>query len=348
MQVTAGMGKSGETYLVGSDFLMRSDSRFYKGRSILMTEVDTPSVRDALKGKSGVKIINDYRNIPVFSAYSPIDFLGAHWAVIAEVDESEIMQSVYRMGRFLFISGAIIAMIICVLGYFLASDIARPIVAMTNMMNRLAKNELNTNISVAERKDEVGGMANAMIVFKKNAIEKEKLQQELSHMAEHDMLTGLYSRKYAMDYLDTQLAKAEAGNKSLVVMFLDLDNFKSVNDTLGHQAGDQLLKEISARFSSCIRENDVVARMGGDEFIFILSNISDEVGINKIAEKILDVVSAYFMLLDGECNVTASIGIAIYPQHASDYFTIIRQADKAMYSAKENGKNNYSYPEEYV
>jgi len=347
MQVTAGMGESGETYLVGSDLLMRSDSRFYKGRSILATTVNTPSVHSALKGESGVSVINDYRDIPVFSAYSPMNFLSTNWAVIAEVDKSEILQSVYTMSNFLLISGFIIAVIICFLGYIIASDISHPIVAMTDIMNKLAKNELNANISVTERKDEVGGMAKAMIVFKKNAIEKEKLQQKLSRMTQYDMLTGLRSRSYAMEHLDRLFDKSKAENKNLIVMFIDLDNFKTVNDTMGHHVGDELLKTVATRFATCVREEDVVARMGGDEFIVILSDINDREDINRIAENILEAMNTKFAALNVNCDVTASVGIAVYPQHADAPSALIKQADRAMYNAKENGKNNYSYPESH-
>lgn len=351
MQVTAGMGDTGETYLVGSDLLMRSDSRFFEGRSILTTKVDTTSVNEALTGKSGVKVVQDYRNISVFSAYSPIDFLKVRWAVVAEIDESEIMQPVYVMNKFLLISGFIIAILICVVGYFLATDIASPIVIMTNIMNKLANNELETNISVSERKDEVGGMAKAMVVFKENAIEKIKLQQKLSYMTEHDTLTGSNSRLFAMDHLDTLFEESKTSNKTLVVMFLDLNNFKLVNDLMGHQAGDELLKEVAARLSECVRDTDIVARMGGDEFILILPDIHDKADINKIAEKIMKVMGVAFVSLEGKCDVSVSIGIAVYPQHAENSITLIKQADRAMYLAKDSGKSgesSYRYPEALV
>lgn len=344
MQVTAGMGESGETYLVGSDLLMRSDSRFYAGRSILVTKVDTSSVHSALKGESDVHVVQDYRGISVFSAYGPIDFLGVRWAVIAEIDEAETLKPVYKMGSFLFMSSLISAMVICFIGYFLALDIAQPIVAMTNMMDKLARNELDTNISVAERQDEVGGMAKALVVFKENAIEKIKLQKKLNYMTEHDTLTGSNSRLFAMDYLDALFKESKARHKSLAVMFLDLDNFKAVNDLMGHETGDRLLKEVAARLSECVRDTDVVSRMGGDEFLIILPDISDEADVNVVADKVMKIMGTAFVSLEGKCKVTGSIGIAIYPKHAESALSLIKQADRAMYLAKEKGKNSYCYP----
>jgi len=343
MQVTAGMGESGETYLVGSDLLMRSDSRFYKERSVLQSEVDTSSVHSALKGEIGASVIYDYRNVKVFSAYGPINFLNTRWAIIAEIDESEVLKPVYTMSYFLLTSGVVITILICFFGYLLAFDISHPIVAMTNMMARLAENKLNTNISVSDRKDEVGGMAKAMVVFKQNAIERDQLQQKLSHAANHDIVTGLPSRKFALERLNNFLDESKKIN--LTLMFIDLDNFKLVNDTMGHHVGDQLLKDVAERLSICVRKEDIVARMGGDEFIIILPDVYVKEDIQKTTDKVLEALNIEFSTLKGQNKVTASIGIAIYPQHANDSFTLIKQADRAMYNAKGKGKNKYCYPD---
>lgn len=346
MQVTAGMGESGETYLVGPDLLMRSDSRFFQGRSILKTQVDTPSVHRALAGESGSARIEDYRGISVFSAFAPVDFLGTRWAIVAEIDTNEILSPVYTMSHFLILSGAIIAIVIFFLGYLLAADISLPIVAMTHMMTRLSRNDLNINISVSERKDEVGKMAKAMEVFKNNAIERDQLQQKLNHMAHHDTLTGLPTREYAgqqmKEYLQAGLKK---GNK-LVVMFADLDNFKGINDTLGHQAGDQLLKEVAIRLSEAIREDDIIARVGGDEFVIILPYVNDLSAVEHIANKMIHSLEINFLLQEQVCQIGLSIGIAVAPDDGFDGTTLINKADKAMYQAKQRGKNNFVFASE--
>ncbi|MEH6576629.1 MAG: diguanylate cyclase [Amphritea sp.] len=345
MQVTAGMGETGETYLVGSDLLMRSDSRFYTGRSILKTRVDTNSVRDALLGEEGVTTTIDYRGTPVFSAYKPIDFLGVRWAILAEIDEAEILEPVYELNRFITISGVIIAVVITFLGYLLAADLAVPIVAMTDIMNRLANNDLNVNISVTKRQDEVGSMANALEVFKENAIERDHLQQKLSYLAERDSLTGLPNRKYVMDHLSKLIEEYDARSGQIAVMFIDLDGFKQVNDTLGHQVGDQLLKEAATRFSLCIREPDLIARIGGDEFIIILPNISTRQDCNHVADKLLDSLIGSLAITDKTLRIGVSIGIAIYPLHTEHPSMLIKLADDAMYTSKRNGKNTYSFPD---
>ncbi|AQS39690.1 diguanylate cyclase (GGDEF) domain-containing protein [Shewanella psychrophila] len=346
MHVTAGMGETGETYLVGPDLLMRSDSRFFHGRSILKTRVDTLSVRKALQGESGNDTILDYRHIPVFSAYAPVDFLGTRWAIIAEIDRKEILEPVYTMSHFLLLSGCILAIAIFFLGYLLASDISNPIVAMTRMMSRLARNDLSINISVSERKDEVGKMAEAMEVFKRNAIERDLLQRKLNHMAHHDTLTGLPTREFATEQFDALLQQSKLSGQKLVVMFADLDNFKWVNDTLGHQAGDRLLKETAIRLSDSIREGDIVARVGGDEFLIILPDAGDASSISLIAKKMIDSVAINFMMQEQHCAITLSIGVASYPEDGEEYSILINKADKAMYLAKKKGKNNFVFASE--
>lgn len=214
MHVTAGMGLTGETFLVGQDKLMRSDSRFFGESSILNTKVDTQSTDFALKGMSGIFVENDYRGIPVFTAFTPIEYMGLKWAAIAEIEQDEILTSLHKMTTFLLLAGGAVLIFIFTAGFLLASNIADPIVSMTKIMDKLAHNDLSTNISVSERKDELGTMANALEVFKANAIERDKLQKELTHLAHHDLLTGLPSRQLFMERLSevTQASQKKSGH----------------------------------------------------------------------------------------------------------------------------------------
>ena len=343
MQVTAGMGNTGETYLVGSDLLMRSDSRFLKNRSILATTVNTYSVREGLAGKSGIGIIKDYRDVPVFSAYTAIDFMQTRWAMIVEVDEAEVLQPVYSMSNFLFISGLLIALAISLFGYLLASDIAHPIAVMTGVIKRLSNNDLEVNISVDDRKDEVGGMANAMVILKQNAIEQESLRTQLKYVAEHDVLTGLSTRKYALEQLDVLIESANKTGNKLVLMFIDIDNFKQINDVHGHHIGDDILCEVANELKKCVRQNDVLARIGGDEFIIILSNIKQVDDSYQIANKITKAVESSLPILEGSKKLSLSIGMSIYPDDAKNASSLLRNADSAMYTIKRNGKNSFGY-----
>ena len=179
MQVTAGMGKTGETYVVGQDLLMRSDSRFSEESTILNTRVDTVTVRKALNGETGVELTLDYRGVPVLSAYAPQEFLGVRWAIMAEVDEAEVLAPVHKMRDFMLIGGAVITVVIAAIGYFLATALSRPIVVMTDAMARLARRELEIEIPSLNRGDEIGEMASALKVFQENAVERKRAEEEL-------------------------------------------------------------------------------------------------------------------------------------------------------------------------
>ena len=337
MQVTAGMGNSGETYLVGPDYLMRSNSRFYKNSSILKIQVKTQPSIDSLAGKSGLIVSDDYRGVSVYSAFAPINALSLNWGILAEIDEAEVLEPVYDMSQFLLISGILITAVIFTVGYLLSSDISQPIVAMTKMMNKLSKNDLAFDICVEERDDEVGEMAKAMVVFKKHAIEREKLKDELHNIANVDSLTGLYSRKFAMENLILLMKNATEKNNKVVLMFIDLDNFKQVNDTYGHHTGDQTLCSISQHLSACVRKNDIVSRIGGDEFLISFPNIESVTDISNIATHILNTFP------ENPYGISLSIGLSVYPDDARDPDALVQYADEAMYKVKQQGKNNFSY-----
>ncbi|RXJ72092.1 GGDEF domain-containing protein [Veronia nyctiphanis] len=341
MQVTAGMGETGEVFVVGRDLLMRSDSRFIEGRSILNTEVDTEAVNLALRGLSGTSVSEDYRGIVVFSAYAPFNFMGLDWVIIADTEKSEILAPLRKLGQILIAVGLVSCLVIFLIGYSLASDISNPIVAMTETMHRLARNELNININVSERQDEVGTMAKAMEVFKANAIERDKLQKKLSHMAHHDMLTGLPTRHLIMDRLKQITGEAERGNKMFAVMFADLDNFKSVNDSLGHHRGDEVIQATANILLESVREDDFVGRLGGDEFIVILKELDNVETAYRVADKLVKATARGLELMCHNLGVTLSLGVAIYPTDSRSAQDLIKMADKSMYVAKQNAKNQY-------
>ena len=340
MQVTAGMGETGETYLVGPDLLMRSNSRFFQDRSILTTKVDTLSVRRAFKGETGFGVINDYRQIAVYSSFTPFSVLSIQWAMLAEIDEIEVLQPVYEMSHFLLISGLLITLVIFVFGYLLSSDIAKPIVAMTRMMEKLSDNDLYINISVDERRDEIGRMAEAMVVFKQNAIEREQLRKKLSEIVNLDALTGLYTRKYAMDYLQQLIDESHVERTKLVLMYIDLDNFKQINDSYGHHTGDKTLCNIATHLRSCVRQQDIVARIGGDEFIIIFPSITVIEDISPIANALLQ------NLPPQKLPITLSIGMSVFPDDAQTALTLLKNADIAMYQVKKSGKNYFCFWEQ--
>ncbi|HUJ16055.1 MAG TPA: EAL domain-containing protein [Thermoanaerobaculia bacterium] len=164
---------------------------------------------------------------------------------------------------------------------------------------------------------------------------------EMEHLAYHDALTGMPNRPLYMDRLIVALAQAARSNQKLAVFFLDLDRFKDINDSLGHSIGDGLLKAVAERIRRCVREGDTVARFGGDEFTLLIPRIDHVEDAAKIAQKILETLKIPFSISDHELFVTTSIGISIFPSDGSDPETLVRNADSAMYRAKDQGRDNY-------
>jgi len=173
----------------------------------------------------------------------------------------------------------------------------------------------------------------------KDVTEKKKTEQIISYQAYHDLLTGLANRILFKDHLDLALAQAKRGQKMLAVMFLDLDRFKVVNDTLGHVIGDSLLKKVASRLKGCLREGDTLARQGGDEFTLLLPQIDDREDAMRTAEKIIKSFAVPFQIDGHELYVTISIGVALYPMDGESIDTLIKNADIAMYDSKAKGRN---------
>ncbi|MDD4928137.1 MAG: diguanylate cyclase [Gallionella sp.] len=173
-------------------------------------------------------------------------------------------------------------------------------------------------------------------------IERKQSEEKLQKMAHHDPLTGLPNRALFQDRLDQGLALAQRHQEALAVLFLDLDHFKEVNDTLGHDMGDVLLRETASRLLSCVRKADTVARMGGDEFTVILTEMSIPDSAEQVAKSILEILLQPFDLNGTSCNIGCSIGIASYPLHGMDSETLLKHADTAMYHAKIK-RNTYCY-----
>ena len=167
--------------------------------------------------------------------------------------------------------------------------------------------------------------------------------KKIEHLAYHDSLTGLPNRSFFSQLLSHGIAEAKRYERRFALLFLDLDRFKIINDTLGHDAGDELLIEVARRLSASLRETDTVARLGGDEFVVLLPEMNDEKELSAVAKKILLAVSKPFRLAGQDLRVTVSIGISAFPLDGEDEQTLVKNADTAMYHAKESGKNNFRF-----
>ncbi len=178
------------------------------------------------------------------------------------------------------------------------------------------------------------------VVIFEDVTEREQAQARARYLSTHDSLTGLLNRSSFEQMLQAAVKSSRRYEKTFCLMFIDLDRFKVVNDTLGHSAGDVLLEETATRLKACLRDSDIVARLGGDEFVVILHDVAEPAQAQTVAENIGQIVAAPFLIHGQECGVSASIGIAMYPRDATDEEALVRCADATMYQVKQDGRNN--------
>jgi diguanylate cyclase (GGDEF)-like protein/PAS domain S-box-containing protein len=197
-------------------------------------------------------------------------------------------------------------------------------------------------LTVSAVRDNQGEITHYVAVFSDITKVKES-QDKLDHMAHHDPLTALPNRLLFHDRLQHALQRAGRDKEQLAILFIDLDRFKNVNDTLGHHVGDELLKQVASALAGELREGDTLARLGGDEFIVLLENIDGQAGAGHVAGKLVSMFEQPFMVADYELFVTGSVGISVYPQDATDLNMLIRNADVAMYQAKARGRNGFQF-----
>jgi diguanylate cyclase (GGDEF)-like protein/PAS domain S-box-containing protein len=196
--------------------------------------------------------------------------------------------------------------------------------------------------SAAPIHDRSGALAGAVIVFH-DVSTSRAIVDEMKHLAEHDALTDLPNRMLLRDRIAQAIATARRNSTRVAVVFLDLDQFKHINDSLGHAIGDKLLQSVATRLISCVRSTDTVSRQGGDEFVVLLSEIKHAADAGNIARKVLTALTACHSIDGSDLHITASIGVSTYPEDGDDAEILLKNADTAMYQAKEKGRNNYQF-----
>ncbi|PZU96654.1 MAG: hypothetical protein DCF32_21445 [Leptolyngbya sp.] len=173
--------------------------------------------------------------------------------------------------------------------------------------------------------------------------EKKQAEAKIHRQAFYDQLTGLPNRAFLDTYLPKVLAQAERQQTQVAVAFLDLDKFKDINDSLGHEVGDQILHQVAQRLAHCLREEDLLVRWGGDEFILVLSQLTAVDPVGRTCDRILNSLQPTFAIDDHQLHIGTSIGIALFPQDGTDPTTLLRRADHALYQAKNQGRNTYRF-----
>ncbi len=209
---------------------------------------------------------------------------------------------------------------------------------MTNEINGMLDKLQASRLQVEAREQELITVTEEL---KQEMKERIKAQEKITYLAYHDHLTDLPNRLHFMEHLTHGIKLAKRMAKFAAVLFLDIDGFKMINDSMGHQAGDMLLVEVSKRLKAMLRESDIIARLGGDEFVILIEDIADVQAIEIIANKVLEIFREPFVLDHQECFISTSIGVAVYPIDGENSEALIKNADIAMYHAKEKGKNQY-------
>ena len=196
--------------------------------------------------------------------------------------------------------------------------------------------------SAAPIHDRRGRVSGAVIVFR-DISETRSMMLKMSHLAQHDYLTDLPNRLLLNDRLAQTILLARRQRKQFALLFIDLDRFKHINDSLGHLIGDKLLQSVAQRLVICVRDSDTVSRLGGDEFVVLLPDVEHATAAGYSAAKILAALSEKHRIAEHDLNITLSIGISVFPADGEDTETLFKNADAAMYHAKKNGRNNYQF-----
>jgi two-component system, chemotaxis family, CheB/CheR fusion protein len=211
------------------------------------------------------------------------------------------------------------------------------------IQNKRKNGEIYTeNLSINVMRDSKGKITRHIAVFNDNT-EAQKALKVIEHQASYDSLTGLPNRNLIQDRIDQQLLRSRRSGAFFAVMFLDLDDFKSINDSLGHTAGDQLIVKVGERLSGLLRQEDTVGRLGGDEFIILVNNFTNSDDIIGVANKILTEIRKPINIADHTIHTAVSIGITVYPTDGDTTHSLMKNADTAMYESKQKGRNTYSF-----
>ncbi|WP_372880376.1 putative bifunctional diguanylate cyclase/phosphodiesterase [Psychromonas sp.] len=230
-------------------------------------------------------------------------------------------------------------------GWFVVaiSILAFPVLAGLYYLMRINNSNivLQTQVTLSARQQRILAKQNAQL--QSEIAKRKQSEKELAHQANHDALTELPNRSYSQERLNQAIFSAQRHNTQILVMFIDLDNFKQINDTLGHDAGDQILKQTSTRLINSVRNTDTVARLGGDEFLLIIPEITGEDTAKILAGKILSAFDKPFIIENQEFFTSTSIGMSLYPQDGDNPDSLLKNADTALYRVKDAGRNGFSF-----
>jgi len=354
MNFRSGYGKSQETYLVGKDFLMRSDSYLDPVNHSLVASFsnplkgrcDTEAIREALSGNSATKIVIDYNGNRVLSSYAPLKIYDdLTWAIASEIDEIEVLidTNILR-NEIIQISFILFTIVSIVLLVLLQITLIYPLRELEDAMLAFFKKLNREENSIQKEKSYNNNELQRMTIsVNKNIATAQKIFDELEYEAKYDSLTNIANRLLFVDRLEQALKQARRSKMNIAVFFIDLDNFKIINDTLGHHYGDLVLQHVAKSLSNSIRESDTVARLGGDEFAILVQDVKDKESLTTLAKKLIKLIDKPMLLQGENMHVTLSIGIALSLDNTLTIDELLEKADDAMYEAKRNGRNCFVF-----
>ena len=277
-------------------------------------------------------------NVDVLASYLPIRADGQIAGVIELYQEvTPFVKDLHQVLLEVVLGGAAI-MILLYLIQLLVVRYAQGILQAQDTALRAVNRELDARVE--ERTSE---LANINQHLEAEVLERRAAETRLAHLAHHDTLTNLPNRLQFTEHLQRSVSKAARGPHKLALLFIDLDRFKEVNDTLGHAVGDELLMEVAHRLALQLRSGDLLARLGGDEFVCILENIHTQQDASRVADKLIAHIAEPITIREHKLAISASIGISLYPADGMDADNLLRAADTAMYQAKKRGRNNHHF-----
>lgn len=340
------VGENGHTMIVND----AGRILFHRDPARLGQKLPAPLLKKALDADSGTRRVS----LPYLDSRSLLSARRLHEGLllVGVLPEAELIEEGGRLGKAVaWVVLSTVLLLIIVLLVAISFLMTRPLQHLMMAIREIGQGNLTPKITLSSR-DELGQLVRS---FQDMAGNLEKSRIKIERLAYHDSLTGLPNRFQAHETLRRMIALSRRENRKMAVLFLDLDNFKRVNDTLGHQVGDQLLKEMGSRLTSVLRAEDVVhldgfraapgvlARLGGDEFIILLPGINSSQDAARVAARILDIVKEPFHFGSEEIYSGSSIGISLFPDDGTEVDDLIKRADAAMYQAKEQGRNNFQF-----
>ena len=242
---------------------------------------------------------------------------------------------------------SVLALLALLFASLLARATTHPLSQITRAINRFSIDRTQSSLPIS-REDELGVLARNLAIMQQELLkqldEQHSNRLELERLAQHDPLTGLPNRRLFFERLSHALANAKRHQQHIGLIFVDLDHFKTINDTHGHALGDEVLCQIARLLRSVTRETDTVARLGGDEFVVLCEQVEGLDGLNNIARKLWNLLQSPLLIGGHQLAVQASLGLALYPDHGEDAESLLQNADRAMYQAKHSGRNRVSQP----